>query len=118
MVDNDDARPGLLLHGFGTGAEQVAGVFRSALNAAAAMPGTAIEIVIQGPAVTGLAVDGVLSGPVGKVLERGVTVRACENSMHSAALDRDSLLPGVTPVPSAVVHLAQRQWNNWAYVRL
>lgn len=118
MVDGNHALKGLLMHGLGAGGEQVAGVFRSALNAAAGLPGATIEIVIQGPAVTALGADGGLAGQVGEVLQRGVAVLACENSMRSAAVDRGSLLPGVTPVPSAVVHLAQRQWDGWAYVRL
>lgn len=118
MVERNDARPGLLMHGFGASGEQVAGVFRSAQNAAAALPGASIEIVIQGASVTGLAGDGGLSGPVREVLQHGIAVLACENSLRSAALDHDSLLPGVGTVPSAVVHLAQRQWQNWAYVRL
>lgn len=118
MADSNGAPKGLLMHGFGTGAEQVAGVFRSALNAAAGLPGAAVEIVIQGPAVAALTHDGGLAGPVASVLERGVAVRACENSMRSAAVDAASLLTGVSPVPSAVVHLAQRQWDGWAYVRL
>lgn len=118
MAPNTGAQQGLLMHGFGTGAEQVAGVFRSALNAAAGLPGAAIEIVIQGPAVADLADDGGLARPVADALERGVSVLACENSMRSAAVDSHRLLPGVAPVPSAVVHLAKRQWEGWAYVRL
>ena len=58
-----NTRNGLVFHGFGVTGEQVAGVFRSALNAAAALPVASIEIVIQGKAVTALAVDGGLSIP-------------------------------------------------------
>ncbi|WP_129545549.1 DsrE family protein [Arthrobacter dokdonensis] len=118
MAENTEAPQGLLMHAFGKSGEEVAGVFRSALNAAAGLPGAAIEMVVQGPAVAGLTADGGLAAPVAAVLERGVAVLACENSMRAAAVGSGSLLPGVTPVPSAVVHLARRQWDRWAYVRL
>ncbi|NVM98050.1 DsrE family protein [Arthrobacter sp. SDTb3-6] len=118
MVERNDAPRGLLMHGFGVGAENVAGVFRSALNAAAGLPGADIEIVIQGPAVAALVSGGALAGPVGEALQRGIAVRACENSMRSATVDAAGLAPGILPVPSAVVHLAQRQWEGWAYIRL
>ncbi len=114
----NDSRKGLVFHGCGTDVGQVAGVFRSALNAAAGLPEAPIEIVIQGKAVTALAVDGGLSGPVNDVLQAGIAVLSCENSMRAAALDRANLLSGVNTVPSAVVHLAKRQWESWAYVRL
>ena len=113
-----NTRNGLVFHGFGVTGEQVAGVFRSALNAAAALPVASIEIVIQGKAVTALAVDGGLSIPVFDAQQAGIAVFACENSMRTAALEQAHLLPGVETVPSAVVHLAQRQWDNWAYIRL
>jgi len=118
MVEQSDSPQGLVLHGFGPDGGHVAAVFRSAGNAANALPGAAIEIVIQGAAVTSLVAGGELSGPVAEVLERGIAVLACENSMRSATVDRASLLPGVGTVPSAVAHLAARQWENWAYVRL
>jgi intracellular sulfur oxidation DsrE/DsrF family protein len=118
MTESNDAAKGLLLHGWGAGAEQVAGVFRSALNATTALPKATIEIVIQGPAVAALTGDGALAGPVAEVLERGVAVLACQNSMRSAAVDSAELFPGVGTVPSAVAHLAVRQWENWAYIRL
>ncbi|MGA7206973.1 MAG: hypothetical protein WBX27_20365 [Specibacter sp.] len=118
MAEANDAPRGLVLHGFGTGSDQVAGVFRSALNAATALPEAAIEVVIQGPAVAALAGESQLSGPVAEALGRGIAVLACENSMRSAEVAHGDLLPGVGTVPSAVAHLAARQWGSWAYVRL
>ncbi|WP_207346270.1 hypothetical protein [Arthrobacter sp. E3] len=115
---SNESRNSLVFHGFGGTGEQVAGVFRSALNAAAALPGTPIEIVIQGKAVAALTVGGGLADPANDVLQAGIAVLACENSMRSAAIERENLLPRVGTVPSAVVHLAERQWANWAYVRL
>lgn len=115
---SNESRDSLVFHGFGGTGEQVAGVFRSALNAAAALPGTPIEIIIQGKAVAALTVGGGLADPANDVLQAGIAVLACENSMRSAAIERENLLPRVGTVPSAVVHLAERQWANWAYVRL
>ncbi|ALE06682.1 hypothetical protein AL755_16470 [Arthrobacter sp. ERGS1:01] len=118
MVERNEAPRGLVMHGFGAGSEQVTAAFRSAGNAAKALPGAVIELVIQGPAVAALVIDGELAAPVAAALGNGVAVLACENSMRSAGVDRGSLLPGVASVPSAVAHLAQRQWDNWAYARV
>lgn len=119
MAIAETAVPGLLVHAFGAvNDEHLLSVFRSAQNAEIAMPDKTIEVVIQGPAVSLLAQGSPLARTVGKVLERGVVVAGCGNSMKSAGMEQASLLPGVVSVPAAVAHLARRQWDGWAYVRL
>ena len=112
--------PGLLVHGAGPAAQDMfAGLLRSATNATAAVPsGTVVEIVIQGPGVALLVAGSALTAAIAEVIKCGVRVLACENSMHSAGLELHQLLPGISSVPAAIAHLAQRQWEGWAYVRL
>lgn len=126
-VDNpmQDARAeframGLLVHGAGPGAQDwLPGVLRSATNAADALPaGTAIEVVIQGPGVALLSGGSGFADEISAVLERQIRVLACGNSLRSAAVPPEQLLPGVAAVPAAIAHLASRQWEGWAYVRL
>lgn len=111
---------GLLVHGAGQGAvDWLPGVLRSATNAADALPaGTAIEVVIQGPGVALLSEGSGFADEITAVLERRIRVLACGNSLRSAAVPADQLLPGVATVPAAIAHLAGRQWEGWAYVRL
>lgn len=113
-------RPGLLIHGAGPAvSDAFAGVLRSAANASTALPpGTGLEVVVQGAGVKFLEAGSDLAVAIGGVLDCGVRILACENSMRSAGIAVHQLLPGIGRVPAAVGHLARRQWEGWAYVRL
>ena len=112
--------PGLLIHAAGPlDQEALLGVLRSASNARAALaPGTAIEVLVQGPGVRMLAKGSPVSEAINQAWKTDVRLLACGNSMLSAGLDGDDLAAGVASVPAAIAHLATRQWSNWAYARL
>ncbi|TJY69262.1 hypothetical protein E4J89_11950 [Arthrobacter sp. CAU 1506] len=114
-----DAR-GLLIHSAGQlERDALAGILRSAANARAELgPGAGIEVVIQGPGVTLLASDSPSVGAISSTAQLDVRILACGNSLRSAGLAAQDLIPGVDTVPAAIAHLAQRQWGGWAYVRL
>ncbi|BAS07622.1 hypothetical protein AHiyo4_10440 [Arthrobacter sp. Hiyo4] len=111
---------GLLIHGAGPAMPGMfAGALRSATNASAALPSeTVVELVVQGPGVAMLATGSEVAEAIADVLDRGVRILACENSMRSAGVELHQLLPGVGHVPAAVAHLARRQWEGWAYIRM
>lgn len=109
---------GLLLHVSGADATHIQAGIRAALNARAQLPAVTIELVIQGPCVTFLAVGSALDPELTAVEARNVQVLACNNSMRSAGLEADQLPGGVSVVPAAVAHLAERQFIGWAYVRV
>ena len=111
---------GLLAHGAGPLADgALAGVLRSSQNAVDALgPGVPVEAVIQGPGVALLAEDSEQRAAVLAALAHGVRVLACGTSLRSADVPAERLLPGVGVVPAAIGHLARRQWDGWAYVRL
>ncbi|MEH0108701.1 hypothetical protein V6N00_03090 [Tersicoccus sp. MR15.9] len=118
MTANGSA--GLLLHVFGGDPAAVAAGARVAQNARRDLgPVTAVELVVQGGAVRGLIAD---SEPAASLAplddDAGIAVLACENSMRSADVEAAALRAGVGTVPAAVGHLARRQWEGWAYVRL
>lgn len=85
---------------------------------AALAPGVSVEVVVQGPGVALLAAGSTLEEPVGEALARGIRILACGNSLRSAGLEPGGLSSGVGSVPAAIAHLATRQWEGWAYVRL
>lgn len=109
--------PGLLLHA--AAGSDLPAVLRSSANAAAALPaGTAVEVVVQGPLVAQLAAGSDLSEAIGDLGSKSVRVLACENSLRSTGLEAGHLAAGTGTVPAAVAHLARRQWEGWAYIRL
>ncbi|WP_139004027.1 DsrE family protein [Arthrobacter crystallopoietes] len=109
----------LVLHLAGPGTQpfpDLAAALRVARNARAELPGARIELVVQGPIVARLVGDA--SDAAGLAAEEGMTVTACRNSLRSAGIDEVSLAAGVAVVPAAVAHLARRQLNGAAYVRI
>ena len=112
--------PGLVIHGSGPDSGTwLTGLLRSAGNARRALgPERTIEVVVQGAGVrllrSGIADQSALDG----ALSEDIHILACRNSMTRAGVHQDELHRGVETVEAAVAHLAHRQWENWAYVRL
>ncbi|WP_427017399.1 DsrE family protein [Pseudarthrobacter sp. P1] len=118
-VPQEEDGPGLLIHAAGPlEPDTLAGIPRSTANARAALkPGAAIEVVVQGPGVRLLASDSPASEAITHVRQLDVEILACANSLRSAGLEAEDLTTGIDTVPAAVAHLAERQWQGWAYVR-
>ncbi|MBS1697831.1 MAG: DsrE family protein [Actinobacteria bacterium] len=108
----------ILIHAFDEDPAVVAGALRVGRNAAQALPDIIVQVVVQGIAVTGVTTDGGFDEDIAETLARGVRVVACGNSMHRAHVEPSQIAPGVDVVPSAVAHLAERQWAGAAYVRV
>lgn len=115
-----DAVRGLLVHSAGPAESTgLTGALRSAANAVAGLaPGVPIEVVIQGSGVGLLAAGSTLEDSISEALAKGIRILACGNSLRSLDILAEQLLPGVGLVPAAIAHLAMRQWEGWAYVRL
>jgi len=113
-------RRGLVAHSAGPLPDgALAGVLRSCQNAVAALGSNVpVEAVIQGPGVALLAEGSGCGEAIASAVAGGVRVLACGNSLRSAGVPAEGLLPGVEIVPAAIAHLAERQWDGWAYVRL
>lgn len=111
--------PGLLVHATGPlEPDTLAGILRSSANARAALePGAAIEVVVQGPGVRLLTADSPVNEAITHVRQLDVEILACANSLRSAGLEIEDLTARIGTVPAAVAHLAERQWQGWAYVR-
>ncbi len=109
---------GVVLH-LSEGAEDKhRAVLRNALNLLPGLPaGTPVEVVVHGPALA-LALPG---SPAGEALAEaraaGIGLAVCRNSMRSAGVGDDDLVPGAVVVPSGVGHLVARQFEGWAYLR-
>lgn len=76
-----------------------------------------VEVVVHGPGIGFCLSDSPDAGAVQSLLQRGVVVAACENTLHMKEIDRASLAPGVVTVASGVGELVRKQHEGWAYVR-
>lgn len=110
----------VVLQASGGDPELLLSAWRSALNLLAVLPGTPVEIVVQGAAVTGL-VEGhhaadELSGQRPEQPE--IHVLACRNALNAHHVDESELAAGIQVVPAGIAWLVQRQREGWAYVRV
>lgn len=109
---------GVVVHLAEAGTERQSAVLRNVLNLRADLgPGVPVELVAHGPGVELLTGESCLDAEVRQVLDQGVRLLACRNTLASRGLAPDDLLPGVGMTPSGVGHLARRQLEGWAYVR-
>ncbi|QPS71798.1 DsrE family protein [Lactococcus garvieae] len=74
-----------------------------------------IEILVNGEAV-----DKVLQGStinLSEVLQTGVKVAVCQNSLNARAYTTEMLQEGCTVVPAGIVELVQKQHLGFAYIK-
>ena len=76
-------------------------------------PETRIRIIVNGPAIPGVAADAAPL-PATDV----ATVEACEGGLRSHRISVEALQPGIITVPAAVVALSDAQFEGAAYVRV
>lgn len=76
-----------------------------------------IELVAHGPGIGICLADSPQAEAVRALVERGVLVAACENTLRARSIGLDQLAVGVTTVPAGIGELVRRQRQGWAYVR-
>lgn len=77
-------------------------------------PDLQVELVAHGPGIA------VATEPVGELLpgllEAGLQVRVCQNTLTARGLTPDRIHPEATVVPSGMAHLVIRQSEGWSYL--
>ncbi|MGB5148653.1 MAG: DsrE family protein [Mycobacterium sp.] len=117
-IDTDDA-PGLVIH-VSSGAEvDWTTALRYAVNFTAAIEGTRqVDVVLTGAALDLVLAESTLRAHITDLNAAGsVAFSACANTMAARGIGPADLHPAARIVPAAVLHLAQRQWAGWAYLR-
>lgn len=76
-----------------------------------------LEIIVYGPAIRMLEADSEWRDRVTQVLDEGIRVIACENTMATLGLKRDDMLGGIDFVKTGLAHVMRRQLEGWAYAR-
>jgi len=76
-----------------------------------------VAVVTHGPGLQ-LAIGATgWSDEVAELVDSGIEVLACSNTMKRLGIEPDELLPGVTTVTAGIGEIVRRQQGGWAYVR-
>ncbi len=96
----------------------LAKAIRSVNNLKNEIPDAQIEVVIHQDAIKGLRRDGEYNDVIQGLINRGVEVMACRNSMNAFNLGESDLIEKVKVVKSGVAEVVRRQAEGWIYLRL
>ena len=116
-VTDADVR-GVVVHLAEASAERHRAVLQNLRNLHAALGvGVPIELIAHGPGVDLLIGASGEARSLNAVMDLGVRVHACNNTLNARGLVGGDLVSGVGVVDSGVAHLARRQFDGWAYLR-
>jgi intracellular sulfur oxidation DsrE/DsrF family protein len=76
-----------------------------------------VELVTHGPGIELLTGQTGLADQVRKLIDRGVIMAICNNTLRERRIPREQVLPGAQVVSSGVGELVRRQREGWLYVR-
>lgn len=77
-----------------------------------------IVVVCHGPGITLVVKDkSPDAGEVERLLKEGVKFEACENTLKDKGIPKESLISGVTTVPSGAAEVVRRQQEGFGYFR-
>lgn len=78
---------------------------------------TPIELVVHGPGLAAALAGGPVAEHLNRLINQGIEVAACANTLRAKNLSPDRLVVGVRVVPAGIAELVRRQRAGWAYVR-
>ncbi|GAB2579427.1 DsrE family protein [Microlunatus antarcticus] len=112
------ATPGVVFHLDEGDPAKHESVLRNVANVLDALgDGTVVELVTHGPGLRAVLAGAPHETALRTLIERGVQVDACANTMRREHVGEDQLAAGVTIVPAGIVQLIHRQRDGWSYVR-
>ncbi len=77
-----------------------------------------VEIVVHGAAILSFTKDkSTLASEWSRLAKSGVGLLACNNSLKMRSIPKESLLPEIKVVDSAVAELVRKQKAGWQYLR-
>lgn len=87
-------------------------------NITSLQPDLRIEVICHGPGLDMLHKQhSVVADRLHQFQAKGIQFRACEFSMKERKVSKDQILEGVGYVPSAILHIVQRQAEGWSYIK-
>jgi len=76
-----------------------------------------LEIVAYGPGINMLKAESEVGNRINEVVEAGIQVVACQNTMRNQKLNKDDMLSSIGYVPAGVVEIMRKQQQGYAYLR-
>lgn len=77
-----------------------------------------VVVVCHGPGIALVVKDkSPDAGEVERLIKEGVKFEACENTLKDKGIPKESLIPGVTTVPSGAAEVVRRQQDGFGYFR-
>lgn len=76
-----------------------------------------IIILVNGAAVQALKIGHELNLDVQGIINRKVTIEACNNALMNHKYTEDDLLAEVAIIPAGVIELSKRQYEGYAYIK-
>ncbi|MDS0258358.1 DsrE family protein [Haloarcula sp. S1CR25-12] len=76
-----------------------------------------VAVVVQGPAITAASAESEHSDEVQSLLDAGVSVRACRNTLAATDMDESALVDGIETVPEGAVEVTRLEDQGYAYLR-
>lgn len=98
------------------GAEFHETVLRNVRNVGAELGDVAIRVLAHGAGIEFTTGRTAASAGVVEVIESGVEVFACRNTLRRKEIPEDELLPGVQVLPAGLAALVRWQHEGWAYI--
>lgn len=98
------------------GAEFFEAVLRNVRNVAAELDDVAIRVIADGDGIEFATARTSAESGVRSVLESGMDVWACQNTLQRKGIAAEELLPGVRVVRAGLAELVRSQHDGWAYV--
>lgn len=76
-----------------------------------------VAIVAQAGGIDAITTNGDANEQVQSLLEQGVAVKACSNTMEMKDMDESDLVEGVETVPEGAVEVTRLENEGYAYMR-
>lgn len=91
-------------------------VLRNVRNLGAELGDVAIRIIAHGNGIEFATARTAASSGVQAVLDAGVEVLACQNTLRRKEIAQSEVLPGVQLVRAGLAELVRLQHDGWAYI--
>ena len=95
-----------------------AAILRQIRNLWRELPGTQVQIVMHGQALTMVRSDkAVMADRITALQKEGVVFSVCRNTMRRYKLTEKDFIPAATFVPAAIAELVKKQQEGWSYIK-
>lgn len=93
-------------------------ILRQIRNLWKELPGTPVQIVMHGKALTMVQKgEAMMEDKIAALQKEGVVFSVCRNTMKRYKLMEKDFIPAATFVPAAIAELVKKQQEGWSYIK-